>query len=412
MKQDLDRLMAEQNIDALLITGPAQHNPFMYYMTGGVHITQGDLVKKRGEKGTLFYNPMEREEAAHTGLDTKSMNDYSMKELLKETGGDLINARARRYQLMLQDLEITSGKIALYGKADLGEGYATFRELQKLMPDIELFGEASDSLLLKAMATKDADEIQRMREMGKITTTVVGRVAEYLQSQNVTNEVLVNELGVPITVGDVKGKINLWLAELGAENPEGTIFAIGHDAGVPHSTGTASDVMRLGQTIVFDIFPCEAGGGYYYDFTRTWSLGYATDEAQSLYDDVYQVYQQIMAELKVDTQCQQYQDRTCELFEERGHPTVKSDPKTLNGYVHSVGHGLGLHVHERPWFGRGASEDDVMARGVVVTIEPGLYYPDENMGCRLEDTVYVTPEGEMEILADYPLDLVLPIKGK
>ena len=52
--------------------------------------------------------------------------------------------------------------------------------------------------------------------------------------------------------------------------------------------------MRLGQTIVFDIYPAEKGGGYYYDFTRTWSLGYATPEAQELYDQVHEIYNKVM----------------------------------------------------------------------------------------------------------------------
>ena len=47
---------------------------------------------------------------------------------------------------------------------------------------------------------------------------------------------------------------------------------------------------------------------------------------------------------------------------------------------------------------------------MVVTIEPGLYYPERGMGVRLEDTIYVTPDGEIEVLAQYPLDLVLPIE--
>ncbi len=48
--------------------------------------------------------------------------------------------------------------------------------------------------------------------------------------------------------------------------------------------------------------------------------------------------------------------------------------------------------------------------GSVVTIEPGLYYPEKGMGCRLEDSVWVRPDGVMEILAEYPYDLVLPMK--
>ncbi|MEA3441222.1 MAG: M24 family metallopeptidase, partial [Chloroflexota bacterium] len=261
-----------------------------------------------------------------------------------------------------------------------------------------------------AMATKDDPEIERIRRMGQITTQVVGKVADYLTYHRVRDEVLIKSNGDPLTIADVKKRINLWLVERGAENPEGTIFAIGRDAGIPHSSGTASDLLRLGQTIIFDIFPCEPGGGYFYDFTRTWSLGYATDEVLALYKDVHDVYQQIMTELCIDTPCKPYQERTCELFEAKGHTTPKSDPHTQEGYVHSLGHGLGLHVHERPWFGVSATEEDRLAPGVVVTIEPGLYYPERGMGVRLENSVWVRPDGVMEVLAHYPLDLVLPMK--
>ncbi len=58
-----------------------------------------------------------------------------------------------------------------------------------------------------------------------------------------------------------------------------------------------------------------------------------------------------------------------------------------------------------------APEDDVLLPGSVVTIEPGLYYPDRGMGIRLENTIYLAPEGAIETLADYPLDLVLKVKG-
>ena len=105
-----------------------------------------------------------------------------------------------------------------------------------------------------------------------------------------------------------------------------------------------------------------------------------------------------------------YQQQTCELFEARGHSTIMSDPQTQEGYVHSLGHGLGLHVHERPSFRTSSGAGDRLEPGVVVTIEPGLYYPQRDMGVRLEDTVWVRPNGEIEVLVEYPLDLVLPMK--
>lgn len=410
MKKDIDRLMQDHQLDALLVTGGAAHNPAMYYFTGGGHISQADLVKKRGFDPILFCNPMERDEAAKTGLKTRSLADYRPLELLKECNGNVLKATILRYQKMLTDVGITSGKMAIFGKVDAGLSYGIFAGLQAAMPDLTIVGEGDDSVLLLAMATKDEDEVARIRNMGRITVSVVDEVADYLTSQKVSNETLVHADGSPVTVGDVKRRINLWLMERGAENPEGTIFAIGSDAGVPHSAGNPQDAIRLGQTIIFDIFPCEAGGGYFYDFTRTWCLGYARDEALALYEDVRAVYLQIMGELMVDGNCPEYQHRTCELFEARGHPTVQSNPQTQEGYVHSLGHGLGLNVHERPWFRSYASPADRLEPGSVVTVEPGLYYPERGMGVRLEDTVWVRPDGKMEILAEYPLDLVLPVK--
>ncbi|MGW8249418.1 MAG: M24 family metallopeptidase [Anaerolineales bacterium] len=158
--------------------------------------------------------------------------------------------------------------------------------------------------------------------------------------------------------------------------------------------------------------PLRAGGGYYYDFTRTWCLGYASDDAYALYSDVLAVYQQVLGELEEGGSCTFYQRRTCELFEQRGHATILKNPQTENGYVHSLGHGLGLHVHERPAFQSHANPPDKLLPGSVVTIEPGLYYPERGMGVRLEDTVWVNPAGGIEILAQYPLDLVLPLKSK
>lgn len=411
MKSDLDQLMTKKELDALLVLGPGQHNPAMYYFTGGVHLTDGILVKPRNAEPVLFYSPMERDEAASTGLPTKNLAEYSFKELLEKTGGDHLEANIMRHCNLLEDLGLSKAKIAIYGLRDAGSTYALFSGLQRRLPDLTIVSEANETVLLQAMATKDADEIERIREMGRITTNVVGSVADFLSGHQAKNDVLVKVDGSPLTIGEVKNRINLWLAERGAENPEGTIFAIGRDAGVPHSSGSPGDQLRLGQTIVFDIFPCETGGGYYYDFTRTWCLGYAPDEVQALYDDVLAVYNQIMGELEFEAPCRKFQERTCELFQERGHPTIQEDPKTQEGYVHSLGHGLGLHVHERPVFGRDATENDRLAAGAVVTIEPGLYYPERGMGVRLEDTVGVRPDGTMEILAEYPLDLVLPVRN-
>ncbi len=411
MKADLDALMQQNDLEALLVTGPAQHNPAMVYMTGGAHLTSGDLLKKRGEAPVLFYNPMERDEAARSGLITKNLANYKYSDLLNQANGDVALAIAMRYCQMLSDCGIEHGKVALYGRSEIGTYYAILAALQKEMPGISLLGEMNNSVLLLARMTKDPAEIERIRRMGKITTEVVGLVADYMTSHTAHNGMLVKKDGNPLTVGDIKAKINLWLSERGAENPEGTIFAIGRDAGVPHSSGNPADPLRLGQTIVFDIYPCEAGGGYFYDFTRTWCLGFAPDEVLALYETVLSAYQKVAAKLDVGKPFKDYQDMVCDLFSSQGHPTIHEDPQTQVGYVHSLGHGIGLNVHERPWSGINSDEKDCLVPGAVFTLEPGLYYPEMGMGVRLENSLWVTPQGEMEVLADYPMDLVLPVKG-
>jgi Xaa-Pro aminopeptidase len=115
--------------------------------------------------------------------------------------------------------------------------FGLISRLMKLMPELEFIGESGmDSTLLRAMETKDDVEVARIRQMGAVTTTVVKMVQDYLTSCEVReDEVLLKEDGTPLTIGDVKSKIALWIAERGAVDVEGVIFAIGRDAGVPHS---------------------------------------------------------------------------------------------------------------------------------------------------------------------------------
>lgn len=411
MKKDLDALMQTRQLDALLVVGGGRHNPPMTYLTNGADLTQAILVKKRGEQPILFHWPMERDEAAKSGLRARDLGDFRYDLLVQQVSGDSMLGMVLLFEKVLLEMGLASGRVSLYGNLDAGQAYASFTRLQQALPALELVGETGTPVFLEAMATKDENEVERIRRMGKITTQVIGKVADFLSGHRARKDVLVKTDSEPLTIGEVKQRIDLWLAERGAENPERTIFASGYDAAVPHSTGNDASPLRLGETIVFDIFPREIGGGYFYDITRTWCLGYAPDEALALYEDVRSVYQQLRSELRLGEICRTYQERACELFEGRGHATVRTNPQTQEGYVHSLGHGVGLHIHEEPFFRLSGPDSTRLAPGMVVTVEPGLYYPGRKMGVRLEDTVYARPDGGFETLADFPLDLVLPVQG-
>ncbi len=412
MRSDLDALMQSRNFAAILVVGNATHNPPMYYLTGGGHVSGATLIKKCGEPAVLFCNDMERDEAAKSGLKVIPLGSYPWQEMLKQAGGDVACMSALRLQRMFADCGITAGRVGIYGHTDVSSMFAMLTEFQRLAPQISIVGEPRDgSLFMYAMETKDEDEVARIRRMGAVTTEVVRRVADFLTIRPVRpDEVLLNEDGTSLTIAGVKSRIDLWLAELGAENPEGCIFAIGRDAGVPHSAGTPTDLLRLGQTIVFDIYPCEAGGGYFYDFTRTWCLGYAPPAAQKLYDEVKAAYDLVAENLDLNAPFKDFQRLVCAHYEKNGHPTPLNTAAPVEGYVHSLGHGVGLNVHERPWSGLTATDDNLLKPGVIITSEPGLYYPEKGMGVRIEDTLWVRPDGTAEILAEYPYDFVLPMK--
>lgn len=411
MKKDIEQVIKANNIDALWISGAAQHNPSMTYFTGSIHVTAADLFIIPGKQPILFHGMMEREEAAKTGFELISYSQYPLSEYLKMTDGNQLAANALRYKKMLEDIGLTKGQVLLYGIREFGPFYSLIRELEDLLPGIQFKGDYNEVIILETRATKDPSEIEEIRKMGLITTGVVKRVENFLSEHKVVDDTLIKADGSPLTIGDVKSLINLWLAEAGAENPEATIFSIARDGGIPHSTGTPSDIIQLGKSIVFDIFPCQGGGGYFYDFTRTWCLGFAPDEVQQAYDQVKQVYHQVVSELELGINAAKYQERTCELFESMGHETIRQNPKAEEGYIHSLGHGLGLDVHEKPWFSRKDDPSNILQIGSVFTIEPGLYYNTKDFGIRIEDTWYVKEDGRFEKFVEYPMDLVVPMKG-
>jgi Xaa-Pro aminopeptidase len=101
------------------------------------------------------------------------------------------------------------------------------------------------------------------------------------------------------------------------------------------------------------------------------------------------------------------QEAAQDVYEAAGHKTTRSHPGTNEGYVHSLGHGVGLNIHERPslsHFGQ-----DILQRGTVISIEPGLYYPDQGYGVRLEDLFLIDEQGDLINLTGFKHDLVVPI---
>ena len=89
MKSDMDVVMQAKNLDALIVFGNAEHNPPMYYFTGGGHVSHATLIKKRGGDTIFFHGDMERDEAAKSGLKCVPYSTYDYNALLKQANAVL-----------------------------------------------------------------------------------------------------------------------------------------------------------------------------------------------------------------------------------------------------------------------------------------------------------------------------------
>ena len=408
MKADLDRIMEARNLDALLVMGDAGGNKVMNYLTNGAPLEAALVVKRRGGPLTLIHGSMERDTALATGLNLVDRDQrYNRYELLNKHNGDRLAAEVDYLAQVLADQGI-QGRLGVYGMQDAGAAYALLRNLQQVADGVELVGEFEESLFSVARETKDDQEIAEMQEAGRLTTLIMGETRDFLQEHRVLDGVVMKDGRTPLTIGDVRHFLHARLNHYGMAEDHDTIFAQGRDAGVPHNRGDDSKPLRLGEPIVFDFFPM-TGKGYFHDVTRTWCLGYAPPEVQEVWEQCKAIFDQVLAAMKVGTPCRDYQAMVCDYFEAKGHPTVRTQPGTHEGYVHSLGHGLGLDVHEEPRLSHAAGNDTRLQPGHVVSVEPGLYYPDRGIGVRIEDTVAFNEAGELINLTNFPYDLVIPM---
>ena len=149
MKQDLDRLMRERELDAIVVAGNVHGNPAMYYMTNGT--VGGYVLKKRGEEPILLCSPIEREVAAASGLTTVSLSKYDFMNILRDTG-DQLTAYVKLYRRMFADLGV-SGKVGFYGNGDRGRAWVLLNALDAHIEEIEVYGDFDVTLIDAARAS-------------------------------------------------------------------------------------------------------------------------------------------------------------------------------------------------------------------------------------------------------------------
>jgi Xaa-Pro aminopeptidase len=407
MKQDLDRLMGERGIDALTVTGTPKTSRDLFYLAGPIHVTGCRVVKKRGERPILIVGSMERDEAAKSPLEVKTWGDFDIMKISREAK-DPLEGSVKSFAKMCEVLGIT-GTVAFYGTGDIPYSHAFLDALSR-EGVVEVRAEAFNSIFSEARMTKDNEEIDRIDLVSRKAQEVMTAVRDFLSTCSDKGGKIVDPDGEEVTIGRAKKMIHEETKARGILLEEAVIFSQGRDSAVPHSRGDDAATLVPGKTIVFDYCPQEAGGGYFCDITRTWCLGHVPDEVKEIYDQVFEVHNKAMDALEVGKPCSEFDKLTNEYFDEHGHPTPMKGTGKTEGYVHSLGHGVGLNIHERPRVSMFSKTEEPLSPGHVFTVEPGLYYPDREIGIRLEDDIAVREDGTITNLTTITKEILVPLK--
>jgi Xaa-Pro aminopeptidase len=340
-----------------------------------------------------------RAKTASRADDVSRLADYDYRELASKHGSE--EATARVVAAWLDDLGVDT--VATPDRFPLGPADRLREHDIGITPD-------TDDVVTEIRARKTPEEVDHIREAQQANEAAM-RAAEALLDEAVVGDpdagdagdrdadggAVLRHDGEVLTSERVKTEIEATLLEHGCGLDE-TIVACGADAADPHDRG--SGPLRPDKPIIVDIFPRSKATGYHADMTRTFVAGDPDDTVAEWFDRTHEALDAALDAVEPGATGAAVHDAACDVYEESGLPTLRSDPKSETGFIHSTGHGVGLDVHELP---RVAPDGGELRPGHVITIEPGLYDPSVG-GVRIEDLVVVTEDGH-ENLTDHPIEL-------
>jgi Xaa-Pro aminopeptidase len=381
MNRKLQAFLDEQKLDALLLIGDSLCDPDLYYFS---HFLSGDRFALLGKEGIhLLVSSMERSRACKESSadEVVSTSDYGIMEKLKSR-----KTPEEAYVEALSEFLRDRGarRLAVPSRSPAGICRCLSSQF-----DLEIV----DSPVSGWRAAKSRQEIEAIWSVQRAGQSAMG-VALRLLSRAQPRGDTIYWRDRPLTSEKVREVIELHLLKKGCDSFE-TIVAGGLEAVDPHARG--SGPLPANAPIVVDIFPRSKTTRYFGDMTRTVVRGEASQDVQEIYQAVLAAQEAGLGALRAGVSGREVHARVCQAFAEHGFPEREG-----KGFIHSTGHGVGLSVHERPSLGEAG---EILEANMVVTVEPGLYYPGVG-GIRLEDLAVVTKTGSQN-LTNFSKRLVL-----
>ena len=384
----LDDFLSEDDADGYLIDADSTDSD-QYYLSG-FDAPDPFLTLYDGDTHLLFPRSLEfgRAKRESRANSVERYVDFDHAELVEEHGPEEAVSHVLARFLDAYDVD----SIAVPPRFPL-------RTADRLRAhDIEVTAD-TDGAITSIRATKTDAEIEHVRAAQRANEAAMAAAEELLGEATVTADGTLDRDGEPLTSERVKEEIEVTLLRNGCSLDE-TIVACGSDAADPHDRG--SGPLLGGEPIIIDIFPQSKETKYHADMTRTFCVGKPSDTVREWYDVTAEAKTAAFDALEPGATGDDVHNAVCDVYEDAGLPTLRSDDRAETGFIHSTGHGVGLDVHELPRLSPNGGELEV---GHVVTIEPGLYDPEVG-GIRIEDLAVVTEDG-YENLTEYEQELVL-----
>jgi Xaa-Pro aminopeptidase len=244
---------------------------------------------------------------------------------------------------------------------------------------------------IRRRRAKTASEVEGIRRAQAAADAGMAAAAELLRTAAPRDGLLAHD-GEVLTAEAVRGRIRDVCAELGAPAGEDIIVAAGPAGATGHEQGTGP--LPAGVPVIVDIWPRDERSGCYTDMTRTFvSGGEPAEDVRAWHALARTALERVYERLRPGLTGRDLYAVACEVFEQAGEPTQRTKPEgqpLRDGFFHSLGHGVGLEVHEEPALGRTGA--DPLVPGDVLAIEPGCYRGGYG-GVRLEDLVLLTEDG-------------------
>lgn len=312
-----------------------------------------------------------------TARELHFITDFRYDTQVREEVGDLAAIRIEA-QSLWTGLWNLMGSLSGIEVVGFESAHLLHRDFQRLLTEGTRWQWRPQVNLVEALReSKDAGEVSLIRHAGEMAISAL--------------RTTLKEVRPGLTELNVAGILEKALRDEGSEDfPFATIVASGPRAALPHARAS-SRILERGDLLLLD-FGAQYKG-YCSDITRTVVLGPATDEQRAIYEIVREANSVASKSVRAGMKGQDADGLARRYIEARGYGEA---------FGHSLGHGLGLEVHEAPRLAKAV--ETPLGEGAVVTIEPGIYRPGWG-GVRIEDDVHLAPSGP-EILTDFTRELL------